>query len=154
MNRNILITILLVFLVTTISCKKEKHVMWISIKNDTPYTIDCNLFPTKTANGSTGSTQIDTVMKIDDIYSSVNTNQLPQDLLISAYDSIKITIKELNKILVFKKDFTSFYKINPYNDKEAWQFVNFTEDFNTSFRRNTTEVDNYVFSINMENMKE
>lgn len=154
MNRTICMIILLCLLLTINSCEKEKHEMWISIQNDTPYTIDCDLFPTKTANGYTLSTQIDTIMKMDDIYFSENVNQLPGDLLKSAYDSIKITIHELNKTLVFKKDLTSSYKINPYTDKEAWRFENFTRDFPTSFSRNTTEIDNYVFSINTENMKE
>jgi hypothetical protein len=152
MTRKFNFLILLGLLYLMFSCKKEKHVMWISIKNETKYTIDCELYPTKTANGYTRSAHIDTIMKMDDIYASENLNQLPEDLLLSAYDSIIVRINDLNKTLVFKKDFLQSYKLNPYNDKQAWTFENFTEDFNTSFRRNTTEIDNYYFSISMENM--
>ena len=154
MTNNARISILSIGLVMIVSCTKEKHVMWISIKNDTKYTIDCKFYPTKTASGYTLNSEIDTLMKQDEIYSSGNLNQKPTDLLKSAYDSIIVTTSSLKKDLVFKKDLVKNYKANPYTDIDSWGFEKLTQDFPTNFSRNKTEIDNYYFSINMDNLTE
>jgi hypothetical protein len=138
----------------TISCKKKRNVMWISIKNDTKYTIDCKFYPTKTANGFTLISEIDTLTGQDEIYSSGNINQKPTDLLQSAYDSIVVIISSLNKDLLFKKDVVKNYKLNPYTDIDSWGFEKLIEDFPTSFSQNETEIYNYYFPINIDNLKE
>lgn len=128
--------------------------MWISIKNDTKLTINCKFYPTKSANGYKLTSVIDTSMKQVEMYSSANLNQKPEELLKSAYDSIIVTISSLNKDLLFKKDLVKNYKSNPYTDSNSWNFEKLTRDFPTSFSRNKTEIDNYYFSINLDNLTE
>lgn len=146
--------ILIFFPEIIFSCTKEKHEMWISIKNETKSTIDCRFYPTKTATGYTLTSEIDTSIKQDDIYNSGNINQKPTELLKSAYDSIIITISSLNKVLVFKNDLVKGYKSNPYTDFDLWGFEKLTRDFPTNFSRNKTEIDNYYFSINLDSLSE
>jgi hypothetical protein len=154
MTNNAKILILIIISAIIISCNKEKHEMWISIKNETKSTIDCRFYPTKTATDYSLTSEIDTSMKQDDIYNSGNINQKPTDLLKSAYDSIIITIPSLNKVMVFKKDLVKGYKSNPYTDLDSWGFEKLTKDFPANFSRNKTEIDNYYFSINLDNLSE
>lgn len=152
MSNKTKLSILLFFSLMAFACKKESHVMWISIKNDTKHTIHCEFYPTKHANGYTLSSDIDTLMKMDDIYFSEDLDQKPTDLLKSAYDSIIVTIPGLDKILLFKKDLVKNYKLNPYTDITSWGFEKLIMEFPSSFSRNETEIDNYYFSINMSDL--
>jgi hypothetical protein len=154
MTNNSKILILIFFSAIIISCGKEKHEMWISIKNEAKSTIDCKFYPTKTATEYILTSEIDTSMKQDDIYNSGNINQKPTELLINVYDSIIITISSINKVLVFKKDLVKGYKSNPYTDIDSWGFEKLTRDFTTNFSRNKTEIDNYYFSINLDKLSE
>ena len=148
-----LILLMIFSALITISCKKEDHLMWISIKNETKYIIDCNFYPTKLADGYTTFSSIDTMQQID-IYSSDNMDQKPTDLLEKVYDSIIITISGLNKDLVFKKDIVKNYKLNPYTDVDSWVLEKFTKNFPTNTSRNSKEIDNYYFSIKLEDLTE
>lgn len=154
MINKVKLSLLFFFTVIAVSCKKEKHAIWISIKNDTRYTIDCKFYPIKAANGITLNLKLDTLVKQKDFYNSDNTDQKPTDLLKSTYDSILITISGLNREMFFKRDLVKNYKSNPYTDMDSWGFEKLTQDFPTNFSRNKTEIDNYYFSIKEENLIE
>jgi hypothetical protein len=134
------------------SCKKEEQVIRISIKNNMPYTLSCKFYPTKEANGYILDYEIDTSTRVFNIYNSTNINQSPSELLKNAYDSFSISIPELNKKLIFKKDLTVNYSINPYTNPEKWVLKEYSETTYTNLRQKKTNIDDYLFVISLENI--
>lgn len=146
---SVLIPLLFLYLV---SCENDE-VAWVSINNETEYSIDIQFSPTSEANGYKLNETLDTIDTMVDIYHSGDESIAPCKLLSNGYNSFIIHINNSGEdILYFGKNEEPNYSSDPFTDRDAWSYEKFTDDFPTNFSPNTKTVHNYILNIRMENI--
>ncbi len=153
MKRLFKIILLLNFGMLLSSCEKDKEIMWVSIRNETDFDINCRLeLADQSANGFTDNTTIPPG-EFDDIYGAGEVNKNPIKLF-SVYKSLEVIFNNADSTtLKFSpwKDAEN-YTQNPFTDTTAWHLSIFDMAFTTNTSANEKTVWNYEFIITEENV--
>ncbi len=116
-NRSSLLTILIV--VFMVSCNKTHYGTTISIQNYLAEDFEIEVFPSELPYSSSTSFLIPSGQERS-IYSTTGLEIFPTDLLLSTFDSIKITLQESGVSIKFDRDTSINYMFNPYLHSVIW----------------------------------
>lgn len=147
LSKNLFI-ISIIFLI--LSCNKEKEEMWLSLKNDSQFEMECKLYPTGKTDYSTTHLILSKEYNKEMICSSEDIEYTPVQLINEAFDSIVITIMDTanSNIRILYSIDSGNYDNNPFKNPTLWTLEEIKQDFPTNFSRNTHNIKNYIFAIN------